>query len=245
MVRKISKDKYVIAFILTLGIFLLGMLFGFVIEGKRINFAQNEARLQKIDFSSLQLQYQYINQLSEEGDCEALIDAFDASLKNLDSTRVRIEDYEEDTKMNKEEFEVLKREYTISQLNYWLFAEKTKNMCNPDVTTILYFYDEKDKCPSCEEQAFVLTHLKKKFKEKLLIFALDSRQENEPMIKFLKKRYNVVSFPTLVIEDRVFTEVLSQDDILVEICPNYSDDVEECKDYYMVLQEVKNSTIEK
>lgn len=240
MVRKVSKEKYIIALILTLGIFLLGMLFGLFVESKRLVYVENEERLQEIDFSSLQLQYQYINQLSEERDCEALMDTYDISLENLDDTRVRIEEYEDSTKMNKEEFEVLKREYTIAQLNYYLFAKKTKKLCNPDLVTILYFYDEAAKCPLCEEQAFVLTHLKKKFQEKLLIFALDARQENEPMIKLLKKRYGAEFFPVTVIEDNVFNKVLSQEDILAEICPMYSSDVEGCETYHEVLEEMSS-----
>ena len=91
VVRKISKEKYIIAFLITMGIFALGLLLGLVIESQRVEYVQFKDRAQSLDFTSLQLQYQFIDEFSQEKNCEALTKTFDENIKNLEVTRVKIE----------------------------------------------------------------------------------------------------------------------------------------------------------
>jgi hypothetical protein len=227
--RKFKRERYIMAAIITIIIFSLGFVLGLVIEGKRADYISNLDREQKIDFSSLQLQFTYINQLAEEKNCEALVKSFDVNIENLDAARIKLESYDQNSKINKEEFQALQREYTISELNYWLFAEKTEKICSTEQSTILYFFSDKEKCPDCDAQAFILTYLKKRFKEKLLVFSLDERIK-EPIIEILKKTYNINIYPTLIINDKKFEGgITSKDTIIQEICKNYNPDLEECK----------------
>lgn len=229
--RKISKEKYVIAAFLTAGIFLLGLFLGFVIEGKRVSYIQSVSEEQRLDFSSLQLQYAYIDQLNRDKDCNAVIKTSEKYLENLEATRIKLETYTDNSKLNQRDFDILKREYIIAQLNYWLLAKKTKDLCNSDSVSILYFFSTEDKCPNCDQQAFILTYLKKIFKEKLLIFALDSEYTGESMLDILKNRYDVVTFPTLIIEEKKLESLVSKDKILKEICPRYTSEIETCLPY--------------
>ena len=59
--RKISTSIYVVSFILTAGIFFLGLLLGLVVEDNRVDFINDRERAQSLDYNSLQLQYQFIN----------------------------------------------------------------------------------------------------------------------------------------------------------------------------------------
>lgn len=137
--QRTSKEKYAIAAILTLGIFLLGLLLGLVIEGKRFIYIQNSAKDQKLDFESLQLQYAYMEQLSEENNCPAVIKTFETNIESLESSRLRLEEYNDNAKISKDDFKLLQREYMLSQINYWLFAKRTKHICEVDQESILYF----------------------------------------------------------------------------------------------------------
>jgi len=226
--RKISKDKYIIATFLTLGIFFLGLLLGFVIEAKRVSYIRMLSQEQELDFTSLQLQYQYIDQLNQEDDCDAVLKTSDNYIESLESARLKLESYNEVQKISKQDFEILKREYILSQLNYWLFSTKTKELCDADAVILLYFFSTDEKCPRCEQQAFILTYLKKKLDDKILTFALDSEYIEEPMITLLKERYDVTEFPTLVIEDAKYVGLTSKEAILKEICPHYKAEVKEC-----------------
>ena len=231
MVREFNKKRYIIAALLTLSIFLLGLMLGLVIEGKRVQYIQSINRIEKLDYSSLQLQYAYIDQLSQEKNCDAVSKTFEKNILNLEEVRSRLEDYEKNANLNKKDLHTLKREYIIAQLNYWLLAQRTKKICDRDLVTILYFYSTDKECPDCGEQAFILTYLKNEFKDKLLIFALDSTYTDEPMIEMLKGQHGISRYPTLVIEGHVFEDFISKDEILKTICSLYDEDIDYCKDY--------------
>ena len=229
MVRKISKDKYLVAAFITFGVFLLGVLLGLVIEGKRVGYVETKSREQAIDLSSLQLQYQFMDQLENKDDCPILLKTFAESVSSLENTRIRLEGYDQDAKISKYEFELLKRDYIHAQIRYWLLAKKSKEICGSDLVTVLYFFSDKEECPMCDQQAFVLTYLKKIFKEKLLIFSFDSKLENEPIISLLKHSYGVTEFPTVVVDGNVTEGFASKELLLKKICDNYDSDYEYCK----------------
>ena len=226
--RHLSKDKYIIAGVITLGIFLLGLFLGLAIEGKRVNYIDSISRKQNLDFSSLQLQYAFIDQLSQEKNCLAVQKTFEQNINNLESTRIRLENFDRNAKLNKDEFDLLKNEYILAQIRYWLLAQRTKKLCGNDIVNILYFYSDQKECPDCDKQAFVLTYLKKKFKDKLLIFSFDSKFESEPMTLLLKKTYNVTTFPTIVIEENPKHSFTNKDIILKEVCGYYREKTEDC-----------------
>jgi len=224
----VKKSRYVIAAVITASIFLLGLMLGLVIEGKRASYSQEMSRRQLLEYNSLQLQYEYIDDLSQEKDCPALEKAFDSSVENLETARIRLENYDKRASINKDEFDFVKRDYILAQLQYWLFAKRLKKMCNTNTTTVLYFFSTDEKCPKCGDQAFILTYLKKVFHERLLNFAIDSDYENEPMIKILKETYGITVYPTLVIENRKFEGFVPKEDILKELC-NQNGESEECR----------------
>lgn len=226
--RSLSRDKYIIAGAITIGIFLLGLFLGLAIEGKRVNYIESASKRQNLDFSSLQLQYAFIDQLSQEKNCLAVQKTFEQNINNLESTRIRLENFDRDAKLNKNEFDLLKNEYVLAQIRYWLLAERTKKLCGADIASILYFFSDEKECPDCEKQAFVLTYLKKKFKDKLLIFSFDSKFESEPMISLLKKTYDVSDYPTIVLEGKTRSGFTDKDEILKEICGYYREKTGSC-----------------
>lgn len=226
--RSLSRDKYIIAGTITLGVFLLGLFLGLAIEGKRVNYIESVSRRQNLDFSSLQLQYAFIDQLSQEKNCLAVQRTFEQNINNLESTRIRLENFDREATLNKNELDILKNEYILAQIRYWLLAERTRKLCGADIVNILYFFSDEKECHDCERQAFILTYLKKKFADKLLIFSFDSKFEVEPMVPLLKKTYNVTAYPTIVIEGKPKGKFQDKDTILREICSYYEEKIEAC-----------------
>lgn len=229
--RQINKRIYLTAAIITLLIFVLGMLLGMVIEGKRISYIEATSREQKINFESLQLQYLYLSYLSTSertGSCPAFLTTLDRYIKDMEGIRDRLENYIKAGKIYSGEFKSLKREYIVSQLNYWILAKKTKELCETDFVTVLYFHS-KD-CVSCDDQGYILDYLKRMFDNKLLIFALDTDFDEEPIIPILRNTYNITTTPTIIIENEKFVGFTSKDELLKNICSVYKKKPEICKD---------------
>src|SRR3989344_3162009 len=117
--RRISKNNYLLAGAITIGIFLLGLFLGLAIEGKRVNYIESVSKKQNLEFSSLQLQYAFIDQLSLEKNCMAVQKTFEQNINSLESTRIRLENFDRDATLNKNELEILKNEYVLAQIRYW------------------------------------------------------------------------------------------------------------------------------
>lgn len=227
--REISTKLYLIAGAITVGIFLLGMLLGVVIEGERVGYIDQQSRDQKLDFGSLQVQFEYITQLNQEKNCPALLSATQDYFNKLAITEARLTDYQKDSTFNRDEFLTLKREYTQAEIRYWLLINKIKDTCAMDTATALYFYSDDTQCADCGNQAFVLDYLKDIFKEKLLVFAIDSQLQDEALVNIMKSAFNVTRYPTVVIGDKAFSGLVDRDVLLSAICKEFDSSVPECE----------------
>ena len=226
--REISKEKYLVAALITLGVFFLGLLLGLVIEGRRVSYIEALDREQKLGYESLQLQYAFIDQLSQEKNCDAVSKTFALTVESLESTRIKLETFDKDSSLNKYDFDLLKREYVLAQIRFWLLEKKKKELCGTDSVSVLYFFTDSKACPKCDEQSFILTYLKKRFKDKLLIFSFDSKLEGEPMINLLKSTYEIYTYPTLIIDGDKYEGFKTKSELLEIICGYYKTDFPEC-----------------
>ena len=227
--RKISKDKYVPAFILTSIIFVLGLALGMLFDNLRVKWTESENRGQEVDYLSLQFQYLYLTTLKDKNDsCSALHTAMEKAIRDLSESLQTTIKYKKETKINKKEYELVGRRYILDNLRYWLFAKKTKEECDLDVVNILYFYSEKN-CQTCPDQGVILTYFKNKFGDKLLIFPIDvDYEENEPVITILEKQYKITKTPTLVIEDKKYEGIINEEELKKIICTSFKHEDEIC-----------------
>lgn len=227
--RELNAKLYIIAGVITISIFLLGMLLGLLIEGKRVGYIDSQAKTEKLEFGSLQLQFEYLTQLNQEKNCPALTAAMNEYFDKLASTEERLTEYQKDAKFDREEFDILKREYIQAEVRYWILVNKIKDACSMDIATALYFYSDDDQCARCADQGFVLGYLKDLFKDKFLVFSIDSQLKDEAMISILKSTFNITQYPTVVVGEKVFSGFAEREDILKSVCSEFSSAVKECK----------------
>lgn len=226
--REIRKRRYVLAGILTAMVFILGLLLGMVIEGKRVGLVQDASEEAKVAISSLQLQYAFIDQLSQVGNCADFMNAFGKNVENLETARIKLSNYQDQATVNRKEFELLYRNYITSQVQYLLLSMKAKKLCSSDTVNVQYFFSED--CKSCDDQSFVLTFLKQKFGQRLFIFGFDASFKKEPLLNLMVSTYNVTDFPALVIENAKYVGFLPKDNITSMICALYDDAPDYCRE---------------
>ena len=226
---QLRKRRYLAAFVITALIFVLGFLAGLVIESQRTAYLAEAYNQQRIEYSSLQVQQQLIEEITRDEDCQALQKIFEQNINNLESARLRLETFQDAATLRKGEFEMLAREYTHAQIRYYLLAQRNQELCGKDAATILYFYTETADCPRCEDQAFVLTYLKRLAQDKLLIFSFNEQlAEQEPSIQLLVNRYAVEEYPSIVINNELRSGFTPRNDILEEICGWYQEEHSFC-----------------
>ena len=230
--RIISSERYIIAGVITFLIFALGLSLGFVLDQKRVTWIEETSEKQELDYKSLQLQYLYLNTLeNNEKSCAVLSSTLKSTLITLSETLGDIEEFKEDTKLNKNEYKALLRKFTIDNLNYWLFAEKSKKSCDMDAVSVLYFFS-RNNCNICPNQGIILSYFKGIFDEDLLIFPIDADlKEEEPIISLLEAVYDVGSYPTLIIDERPYRRIVPKDELGKIICKLYKKEHLDCEKY--------------
>jgi thiol-disulfide isomerase/thioredoxin len=222
-VRRPSYRRYILAFIITSAIFFIGYFFGFLMESSRADYFISQNELHKLNIRSLQLQNEIIKDNLLNDQCTAFKYVFDSAVQELERSRQRIEQYQAQSKVRREEFDVIKREYILSQLNFWQISKKISLQCpeSSDFVTVIYFFSDEENCPQCDSQAIVLDYFKAQLSEDILIFSIDERMESdEPIIGLLKDAYSIGSYPSIIVEDETYG-FLNKEDFSKIICEGY------------------------
>jgi len=218
MARKPSQKKkldvkiLLSALIISAILFLSGIFIGYSINEQNLGSIENNIQSVTRTLENFQLQFLFFDVLGENATCPLLTEtlseinkeSYDIGSKlTITGSESEIKDYNE--------YITLKKEYSRLLVSYWLLSNKFNNVCEQNVDTVIYFFS-KD-CVTCDDQGFVLTYLKGKFDEKLLIFALDADLD-EPSLLVLKNYFNVTEFPTMIINNDKYEGFHSKDEII-------------------------------
>ena len=224
--RTLSKEQYVVTAFLTLVVFLLGISLGMILSNERMKWAEETVRDQEVTFQSLQFQYLYLDSIEEDNNsCVVLHASLEDALSVLGFSLDTFLEYKKQMKIQRDTNNAVERRYLLDNLRYWLLAKRAKKACGLDLVNILYFYSENE-CDICPDQGVILTYFKKKFEENLLIFPINADlQENEPMIEILLKQYNVTTFPSIVIEETKFEDVIGKNTLGSILCELYKNNL--------------------
>ena len=221
--RSISKDKYILAGIISFLIFALGLTLGLILEDQRYDWAEEISQNQELNYMSLQLQYLFLNNFEDEGNCAILLTTLQDTIDDLSGSLSKVIDYEKQNSLSEDNYKNIARRYTLDNLRYWLLANQAKKSCDLDMISIIYFYS--DECPSCPNQGTILTYFKKSLGDKLLVFPINlDQREEEPMIKIMMSLYNVTKYPTIVIEGQKYEGVIKKNNLQEIICENLIDE---------------------
>ena len=223
--RKISRGKFALAFVLTSFIFLIGLLVGYTLTAERTGYLEDVAYKQKLDYESLQLQSLYLDLNANNASCLIFNNILETSLSDVGNAQAKIDLYILES--SKKSYTELKRDYLLAQIRYWLLNERIKENCKSEHVSILYFYSNED-CVECGAQGIILSYLKEKLKDHLLVFSIDADFIDEPMIKILTQTYNITKIPSIVIGDNVFEELIGKDNLTQEICSHYIEKPDFC-----------------
>lgn len=217
--RSISMKRYFAAGVITILIFLLGLLLGVVMDNERVNTLEDTYQAYDLDYRSLQLQFSLLNVFEDETTCGVFEVAMDNAVAELVDSLTKVENYDELSLSQKEEFDLLERRYLLDNIRYWTVVKEAQEVCDINRLSILYFYSG-DYCDNCPDQGVILTYFKKKYEDQLLVFPINvDLAKDESVIKLLLENYNISSYPSVVVGDKVYAGVVaSQEELAKDIC---------------------------
>ncbi|MCF7860799.1 hypothetical protein K9M79_01020 [Candidatus Woesearchaeota archaeon] len=241
--RKLSSDKIIVAAVISVLIFILGISLGVILTNERVNWLDEVNKEQEVAYQSVQLQAYFLSSiLNNNASCSVLHATLEDTIADLDYSLDKLVEYDKDSRIKKDEFDLLKRRYTLDNIKYWLMAKQAKDICEKDLVLVLYFYSGEN-CSICPDQGVILTYFKKKLNDKLLVFPIDvDMADDEPMIKLIQKAYKIYQYPTLIIDGIKYEGVTQKNDLGNIICSDIESD-SACTDYWMdVMSEAENET---
>lgn len=234
MRKKLNALRHLGILLLTVMIFIVGILIGSDVEELRVQNLYTQLQEQDLNYQNIVTESNYIDYLvnlktknNKSVTCDMIKGAYYTSIRNLDDSRLKLENYINMAKVKEEEYDRLKQHYANLQINYMVLSKKINSMCEGNMNPIIYFYGDKKDCPACEDQGIHLDYVKRKLKDDVLIFSLDA--EKEGAIKLLAQQYEVKyrELPVIVIEEDIYG-FMQNEEVFSKLCEYNNNTLEVC-----------------
>ncbi|MBP6858168.1 MAG: hypothetical protein KBC11_03225 [Candidatus Pacebacteria bacterium] len=189
-----KAQKYFFVLVITCGIFATGWYLSNYVNNKKINEIKDIQNKIAIDILSSETQFALLEELS----CQDL----DNSILSQEISKVADKiNFSEQNVGNADEIDLLKKQYTILQVKDFLLAKRIGERCKQTISTIFYFYGNKENCTDCLKQGFVLDALREKYPS-LRVYSFDHNLDLST-IRALKSIYKIENtLPSLVIQGK-------------------------------------------
>ena len=128
--------KFIVVLILTIIIFIIGILIGTTISDKKLTIINNMEQDMKTDINAIELQYLIL----AENPCNNMIDMTPLT-DELYDIGTYLDYMENSLGEDNEDVLRLKNYYSTLQLRHWLLMKNIQDNCNKNSTLVIYFYD--------------------------------------------------------------------------------------------------------
>lgn len=198
MQEGIDWKKYVIVFLITLGLFGFASYLSSYFGDKKIselNLIQDEIA---IDILSSETQFSLLKDLS----CKNLANyAFSAELEELGG---KLSWSQENLGANRE-VENLRKYYSLLEIKDYLLLKNISERCKVKYAFILYFYTTAENCSECERQSVVLSTLREKYPE-LRVYSFDYSTDLSA-VRAMLQIYKIedTKLPAVILDDELLT----------------------------------------
>lgn len=195
---KQNTKRYIVAFLITAAVFGTALAVSTMLNNARLDQIRAIQENIATDILSLETQFDLLTELS----CRDIRENSVLSETLADVSR-RVAYTEEKLGADNEEVLRLKRQYTLLQIKDLLLMKKVSQKCGLEPVFILYFYSNKNDCPDCERQGYVLTDLAENY-PKLRIYSFDYHLDLPALRTLLTINDLNGSLPALVINERPY-----------------------------------------
>lgn len=203
--QKINPVKYITVFSITTLIFIVGILIGNYFSSQKMQQIDYIGQKLKTDTTAMEIQYDLIaDNPCQDLNATPLADQLYEMASKLDYMENRLGE-------NNRDVLSLKEYYSLLELRHWLFIQKTNKECNKTSANILFFYTNEDDCSKCKEQGFILTWMRRNYKD-VNIYSFDYTIENAAL-DTLKRLYDVEGAPAIIVNKKTYNKFVSKNEL--------------------------------
>jgi hypothetical protein len=215
--KGVGLGLYLKAFVISILLFTFGLVIGILIENFLVTNLSSRTSAIENSVGEIELEMLYAQNLPTNESCVFLSSIVRKTNENLDLLAQDLMKYsDKNVLFTSGDVNSIKTTYTSLLIKDWILQERIKEGCGTDTMTVLYFYTSEG-CDDCITQGNVLTILKDEFKDKLMVFPIDTRIDLS-MIDILKERFSVTSMPGIVINGKTYSRIMSLHELKILIC---------------------------
>jgi len=203
--NELKKRIFVTSFIVTVIIFVLGLMTSYVLDSFRLDEITNVIESHEIDKSAYLLEQEYVDSLGEDS-CIVMRDRFYDLKMEMGDVGQALTKYSGRSMLKTVDFDYMKRHYFLLELEFLTMLNKLNMNCDTDYITLLFFYDKDDQ--DSITQGYVLEDISKSHKTNVVVLSFDREYKDEPLVQMMVEKYNVTSVPTMIINNDIKIEGL-------------------------------------
>jgi len=192
---KKHKNLFLRSLLLTILIFVSGMLLNYGLDFVRLNVVSDVMLTHELSTEAYLVEQEFTD-LFGGASCTVMNKRIVSLKEEIRHVGADLGSYSRFSFFNKKDFDYLKRKYFLLQLRFLSHIERLNKVCGKSIVPILFFYeiDQEDS----ERQGFILQEVSKDFDDSVVVITLDKDYEDEPMVKLLAQRFNVTKAPTIL-----------------------------------------------
>lgn len=208
-----TKRIFGVSFLLTTLVFIAGLFAGFGIDQLRSTDVYDNLQQSELDAQSFNIEQEFLDKISNY-DCNLVTPRLSLMSKELGKLGYNLISYEKKSIFKKKDYDYLVRKYFLQEIRTYTLYDELKRKCNLDSDLILFFFDPDDDVSA--RQGNILDVLVEK-NQKVSVFAINAKYENDPTLVTVKHYYNITQTPTIVINDKVVKTGLIGEEELLEL----------------------------
>ncbi len=201
--RNISTGTYLLAFVLTVVVFSLGIYVGMVVDDSAKATVEEELVTLEQDL--------YLSRilLLTEQEMGEFCPIYSEKLEAVDSERELIGDRLEYLESVREVYdEELRERYYYLEFENYLLMKKMKKECGKDYLLVLFFYDGSE---ISEEQGAELDELRAS-DSRVKVFSFEGGSDSA-VVEVLREQYNITDCPSVVVDSEAFSGFYTSEEL--------------------------------
>jgi hypothetical protein len=209
-----SKHAFWIALVLSVIVFALGILIGFILEGARGDSVSNALMNSEANLLDEQLRESVITNFNVS--CDVAVGSLFGFADRIYYEALKMEEYGEASNFG-DALVTLHKRYDLLRITLWIESIKLNERCGGKYHNVVYLYDydTKDASAKAEQNVFerMLTELKNKHPTDVLLvpIAVNLGLESTDLVK---KSYKVFEVPSIVVdENRTINNLVTYEEL--------------------------------
>lgn len=209
----VDRSIYWKGAVLALILFILSIGIGYYVEIDRTNKIRNAINELNVAIDSSSTTILFIQSTKNKANCNAVKSAVYDLWQETNKLRDTLEEQNINILISPAE---LRNLYYLTNFKLYLLTKEYKDVCQQNLSNILFFYTAFRDCPECKVQGNILDLIREKCNN-VAVFAFPLDVKGLSPLNAIASYYNITTAPTLVIDDEKFDFLLNETNIKEKI----------------------------